>query len=190
MAEETKLYLKRFDSLLKGLWDLETLGVGASDFIDASVSVIDQFRATYLIEDSRYVVFWSWKRPKEQLNIPKNYGLCVARLKSTLKIFSDEFKEMCGAKFREQLVDGIIEQVTGTSNTVQHYLPFRPILKENEERIVYDASARMKAGQSFNDFLYVGPSLTRNLVGLLIGFRMKTIGLMADIVKGFPSSRA
>ncbi|XP_057296268.1 uncharacterized protein LOC130625227 [Hydractinia symbiolongicarpus] len=69
-----------------------------------------------------------------------------------------------------------------------HYIPHHVV--ENPEkdkiRIVYDASAKTKkSNQSLNECLHRGPVILEDLAGLLMRFRTKKIGLIADIEKAF-----
>ncbi len=188
-TEETKVvamsdYEVKSNALLQRLWDLETLGIRASEFMDVSAAVIEHFRSTCRFENGRYVVCWPWKGPKVDLKIPTNYRLCVARLKGMLRSTPLAVLQKCEEKFREQLTDGIIEVMTVGCHT-PHYLPYKPIMKENKLRIVYDASAKTKSGRCLNDFLHAGPSLTKNLVGMLIFFRFGAYGLLSDVEKAY-----
>jgi len=50
--------------------------------------------------------------------------------------------------------------------------------------MVFDASSSTN-GPSLNDCLHPGPSLTTTLFGVLLRFRAKNIGLVADLEKAF-----
>ncbi|XP_065665633.1 uncharacterized protein LOC136087055 [Hydra vulgaris] len=69
-----------------------------------------------------------------------------------------------------------------------HYLPHRPVIREDKVttklRIVFDASAT-SSGPSLNDCLHSGPSLTTLLNRVLIRFRVNNIAFIADIEKAF-----
>ena len=50
---------------------------------------------------------------------------------------------------------------------------------------MFDASAASSTGHSLNDQLLAGPSLYPPLVPILVNFRMKVMGMTADIGKMF-----
>ena len=53
-----------------------------------------------------------------------------------------------------------------------HYLPHKPVVRHYKAitklRIVFDTSAKVDGLPSLNDCLYVGPSLTSSLFGVII----------------------
>lgn len=51
------------------------------------------------------------------------------------------------------------------------YLPHRATIRNDKIRVVYDASAKTKSNHSLNDLMHAGPSLTEDLVKLLLNFR-------------------
>ena len=70
-----------------------------------------------------------------------------------------------------------------------HYLPCRAIVKENREttkvRIVFDGSVHSPSEPSIIDVLYYGPCLLPLILDILIRFRTKKIGIVADVKKAF-----
>ena len=94
----------------------------------------------------------------------------------------------------EQLQNGIIEQVYPSLMEPHdqriHYLSHHPVVHENatttKVRIVMDASAKITAdAPSLNECLYTLPSLTRDIIDILIRFRWYRIGIVSDIEKAF-----
>ena len=93
---------------------------------------------------------------------------------------------------KDQHEKGIIERVNEKSKEGErkHYIPhhavFTPARDTTKVRIVYDASAKTKkTNLSLNECLYRGPVILEDLCGLLLRFRMKRIGIIADIEKAF-----
>ena len=69
-----------------------------------------------------------------------------------------------------------------------HYMPHHVVFKKSATtplRIVFNASSRPNKGQSLNDCLMTGPSLTAKLHKILIQFRQGTYAVTADISKSF-----
>ena len=72
----------------------------------------------------------------------------------------------------------------------QHYIPHHAIIKpENNStklRVVYDASAKTKkSNPSLNECLHRVPVILEDICGLLMIFRTKKVGIVADIEKAF-----
>ena len=72
----------------------------------------------------------------------------------------------------------------------QHYIPHHVIIKpENNStklRVVYDASAKpKKSNPSLNECLQRVPVILEDICGLLMIFRTKKVGIVADIEKAF-----
>ncbi|UYV77129.1 hypothetical protein LAZ67_14003397 [Cordylochernes scorpioides] len=107
--------------------------------------------------------------------------------KLTQKVQFVPYDEVFRSWFRENL----IEEVDGEGiKPIGHYLPHRPIYKVQSEttpiRPVYDASCKAsKRSLSLNECLETGPNLIELLPEILIRFREKKIGAIADIRKAF-----
>ena len=93
---------------------------------------------------------------------------------------------------KDQHEKGIIERVNEKSKEGErkHYIPHHAVLTSTKDttkvRIVYDASAKTKkTNLSLNECLCRGPVILEDLCGLLLRFRMKRIGIIADIEKAF-----
>ncbi|XP_066912160.1 uncharacterized protein [Clytia hemisphaerica] len=128
--------------------------------------------------------------PYEILN--DNFETSKRRLRSVLlKHFksNEELLKTYDTIIKEQIELGVIEEVP-TSSTPENafYLPHRPVCRDDrittKVRMVFDASSSTY-GPSLNDCLNPGPSLTTSLFGILLRFRAKNIGLVADIEKAF-----
>ena len=87
---------------------------------------------------------------------------------------------------------GIIERVEQSEKAQPchqiHYLPHHSVVREDKLttklRIVYNASAR-ENGPALNDCLHTGPTLTPDILDILIRFRVQPIALVADTEKVF-----
>ena len=93
---------------------------------------------------------------------------------------------------KDQQEKGIIKRVDEKSKEGErkHYIPhhvvFTPAKDTTKVRIVHDASAKTKkTNLSLNECLYRGPVILEDLRWLLLRFRMKRIGIIADIEKSF-----
>jgi len=146
--------------------------------------VMKHFQDTRRIENNRYVVSWPWK--VENPRVPSLYHVSKRRLEAMLKSTPDAVLAKSMDILSKQKELGIIEEAPRKAGKVYHYLPWRPILeKDGKVRLVNDASAKPKDGPSLNDLIHVGPSLTKNLVGLLLHFQLRAVAMTADIEKAF-----
>ena len=128
--------------------------------------------------------------------LPDNFELSSGTLISTLKWLKKDpplLKEY-DRIINEQLQNGIIEQVYPSlvepHDQRVHYLSHHRVVREDaattKVRIVMDASAKITAdAPSLNECLYTEPSLTRDIIDILIGFRWYGIGIVSDIEKAF-----
>jgi len=88
---------------------------------------------------------------------------------------------------KDQLDKGIIERVDQSEKAQPchqiHYLPHHSVVGEDKSTtnlsIVYDASAR-ENGSALNDCLHTRPSLTPDILDILLRFRVQPILLVAD----------
>jgi hypothetical protein len=168
---------------LTQLWSLEALGIKPQELEDKSEAVLKSFADTTRIEDGRYVV--RWPRKKENFSLPTNYRMCMTRLKSNTARMSEELRLQLHEHFKLQEKEGIIERAPLKTHHIVHYLPYKTVIRNDKLRVVYDASAKTKSGLALNDVLHAGPSIVKDIVGLLFGYRMNPTAVLADIEKAF-----
>ncbi|XP_036347133.1 uncharacterized protein LOC118756475 [Rhagoletis pomonella] len=66
---------------------------------------------------------------------------------------------------------------------IPHHCVLKPSSTSTKLRVVFDASCRTTSQRSLNDIQMIGPTLQRELVMLLLSFRLHRFALTADIVK-------
>jgi thymidine kinase len=177
--------------LLTRFWRLEELGINDdANRNDDDIAMEAFLKTVKRNEDGRYICSWPWKMSNKDL--PSNFTRSLGRLRSTLrKLNTDqELFTKYQAIFDEQLANGIIEEVKkGQRDGTVHYIPHQPVINPlkttTKIRIVYDASCKTSNGKSLNDYLFKGPVLLPDLVGMLLRFRMTPIPLLADVEKAF-----
>ena len=126
-------------------------------------------------------------------SVPTNYTVSLSRLKSQVKRLRSmpDVLDSYDNITKEQLRNSIIEEVPELETSARtSYLPHQAVIRVDVEttklQIVYDASAKEgKNGTSLNGCLHVGLPLTPLLVDILLRFRPKRIGIVADIEKAF-----
>ena len=70
-----------------------------------------------------------------------------------------------------------------------YYLPHHPVIRPEKlttkMRMVFDASSKSGGEKSLNESLYSGPSLTAELFGVLLRYRVFNVAVVGDIEKAF-----
>ena len=185
LPSEEEQYCSRFS-------DLETFGIKPDEEVSP---VLDQFNKGIVFngETNRYRVALPFiGRLKDKLQ--SNYSLSKTRLDSLFKtkIRKPEHAEFA-RKYQEIISEqeklGVIERVADTTGDAVggvHYIPHHGVFKDGSDklRIVYDGSSSL--GEiSLNDCLSRGPSLTNELIEMLMRFRTPDVVLTGDIAKAF-----
>ena len=89
--------------------------------------------------------------------------------------------------------DGIVERVNETDVPEPgevYFIPHQAVVRKHAAstrlRIVFDASSKARSDfASLNECLFTGPSLTPEIMNVLIRFRVWKFGLVADVRKAF-----
>ncbi|CAG7733698.1 unnamed protein product, partial [Allacma fusca] len=144
---------------------------------------------TTRIPDGRFEVALPWIEGHPPLK--SHEDIAIKRLETTVKKLEaigriDDYQ----AVFNDWLAEGIIEEVPKSEiENSCHYLPHRAVIKENSEttkiRPVFDASAKGKGGTSLNECLEKGRNLLELIPKIIVGFRLRKIGIVSDIQKAF-----
>ncbi|VDL75199.1 unnamed protein product [Nippostrongylus brasiliensis] len=153
--------------------------------------VWDSFNKTVEHRQDGYYVRLPWKAAHPPL--PDNKALAVRRLISTWNSLQKDVDllDQYDAVFQEQLNLNIVEEVNDNTHAEQivHYIPHQAVLTPHKTttklRIVFDASAHYKNCPALNDVLHRGPVILPSLFGILLRFRIGSIGIISDIEKAF-----
>ncbi|GFU42294.1 integrase catalytic domain-containing protein [Trichonephila clavipes] len=180
------------DMCISDLWKLDSLGitdpVETKTKLEIQKETLNHFQKTISVDISgRYEVALPWVLDNKLLS--SNRKLAENRLESTKR------KLIATGKFEEYqdvldlwLSGKIIEEVNDDKENFVHYLPHRPVIKENSTskiRPVFDASARTKGSPSLHDCLEKGPNFIEVIPTILNRFRKYKIGVISDIEKAF-----
>ena len=102
--------------------------------------------------------------------------------KDTMQLYAAQIKDMLERKVARKLSDQEIRDYGGPI----YYLPHHEILKPESSstpcRIVFNSSCKLR-GHILNDYWAKGSSQINNLCGILVRFRERYVGAVADISK-------
>ena len=171
--------------------DLETFGIK----VDQEISpILEHFNNTIKFnrETNRFIVRLPLIR-KFLNKLEDGYNISKVRLDSLFSKIRNpvhsKFAQMYCKIIEEQESLGVIERVSDKSHERNAcYIPHHGTFKKGSEklRIVYDGSYKTSAGKiNINDCLSPGPSLTNELIEMLMRFRTHDVVLTADIEKAF-----
>jgi hypothetical protein len=184
--------LTQGDLSIQDMWKLETIGIqdqaeqiSREDF-DSEVKKRLQQNSTREL-DGRYVVRLPWI--DESIRIPSNEGVAEKRLiRATEKLKTQGEYQNYDKIFRDWETEGIIEKCRMRSDN-EVFLPHRPVFKPESlttpVRPVFDASCKVGKNRSLNQCLEKGPNMLELIPAILLRFREKKIGVVADIRKAF-----
>ena len=180
---------KVLDRKVKELYELETLGITEVDSVEETFTKDIQF------EQGHYKIKLPWREHHDIL--PDNYQLSVGRLNSTLKRLRKdpsllkEYDNVIQEQIKSDIVvevrPNLIEQTeVGRVHYLSHHCVVRQDATTTKVRVVLDGSAKMSAeSPSLNECLYTGPSLTPNILDILLRFRSYKVALVSDVEKAF-----
>nr|CAD2193831.1 unnamed protein product [Meloidogyne enterolobii] len=178
---------------LATFFGLHSIGMDDTMLPEDKDEVMQNFKKNLTFVDGRYQISLPFNSQIHAL--PTNYRHAKMRLSSTLKKLRqinaiDQYQ----AILDDQLAKGVIEVVKNPNESTGpvHYLPHRAVVREDKNttklRIVMDASARppsQRSAPSLNNCLHTGPLLLKQLVGILLRFRLMDRVILADIEKAF-----
>ncbi|GFW21875.1 integrase catalytic domain-containing protein [Trichonephila clavipes] len=190
---ETLLSLHVSDLDISELWRLDTIGI--KDLGEnQSKRELEEAAKLHFLEnvkrdhEGRYMVNLPWIKDHPPLTscrkiAEKRLANCVKSLEKVGKL--SDYEEV----FNEWENEDIIEKVESHQEIdEEHYLPHRPVFKENSTtkvRPVFDGSAKEKNSPSINDCLEKGPNLIELIPSLINRFRFGKFGVIADIKRHF-----
>ncbi|XP_037529425.1 uncharacterized protein LOC119406767 [Rhipicephalus sanguineus] len=154
---------------LQKFWDLESMGITEDPEKKPSDDrVIQYIRETMEFKAGRYQVRLPWK---ENVTLCDNKAVAEKRLMQVTKKFwknRDDLQAYDKAirEYFEKEIAENVEEPAGTDvrNKFVYYMPHQAVIKKERTttkiRIVFDASSSQNPGESLNDNLENGPTLT------------------------------
>ena len=168
---------------------LESIGILPEE--KENDEIVERFQKSIIYKNNHYHVELPWNEKINQ--VPSNRGICLQILdKTILKLKNSNNYNAYDAVFKQQLQDGIIEQIDlPHPNSKAHiFLPHRAVIKTQEQvttkvRPVFNASLRVNGNPSLNDASYKGPNLLNEISSLVLRFRSNKYVLLSDIKQAF-----
>lgn len=185
-----KINMKRF-------YAFKTLGVQApscscpkTTMTKEDTMAMELFEASCAKEENCYVIGLPWKRDPNLL--PNNYTLAERRLeslerslsknKTKAKMYNDGIEEYIVKGWARPLSEEELNQDTKPVYYLLHHGVYRPDKPSTPLGVVFDPACKYQ-GVSLNSFLYKGPCLIGNLLGVILRFREDPVALAGDISK-------
>jgi len=172
------------DVALEQYWKTETM-----EYDDVAINN-DLLKDPVPMPNGRYQVSFPWKPGKIMWSSYENEALnrlkfVLKRLKSE-KLLS-EYDEIIKNYVKNDIAEKVPKQETGGQI---RYLPHHPVVRRDKSstkvRSVLDASAKRGSNDlSLNDCLYEGDNYLKNLMGVLLRFRVNLYAMTGDIEKAF-----
>ncbi|XP_063923045.1 uncharacterized protein LOC135137352 [Zophobas morio] len=168
-------------------WELETVPPATIVSPDDALCEKLYSESHYRNEDGRYVVALPFKSPRPIF--PTSRELAVQRflwLEKRLQR-NPELYQQYSAFMQEYLDLNHMElaDVPSGDSSAFFYIPHHSVLKPDslttKLRVVFNGSASLPHQSSLNDHLYVGPKLQRDLISILLTFRLHKVVFVADI---------
>ena len=152
------------------LFNLEAIGISEID------SVHESFTKDIKFVDGHYVVSLPWRQHHDIL--PDNYEL--------LREYDRVIQEQSQMGIIEEVKPTLINHMKDRVHYFSHHAVVRKEVITTKVRVVMDGSAKVKANApSLNECLHARPSLTPNILDILIRFRWFKVALVSDIEKDF-----
>ncbi|KAF0748221.1 Uncharacterized protein FWK35_00023001 [Aphis craccivora] len=174
------------ESLMERFWEVEEPDQAPSQFTDEGCCEA-KFKAESIIDETgRYSVPLPFRQDVPPPTFNGMRRIAAKRFEHLERKL--EQNEKLGVAYREFMAEyEALGHMTIAQSPGRYVIPHHAVWKQgiihNKLRVVFDASARCDSGQSLNDALYVGPKLQRDIVDVLLGFRLYRFAFSSDICK-------
>jgi len=174
------------ESLMEKFWEVEEPEEAPPQFTDQGCCEA-KFRAeSFIDETGRYSVPLPFRQDMPLPTFDGMKRIAAKRFEHLERKLTQD--EKLGIAYREFMTEyEALGHLTVAQNPGLYVIPHHAVWKQgishSKLRVVFDASARCDLGQSLNDALYVGPKLQRDLVDVLLGFRLYHFAFSSDICK-------
>ena len=176
------------DRKLDNMFNLNSLGIKET-FTDYDQYHLDKFDSQIEFNNGYYEVSLPWT--DKIADVKSNYNVAKSVLDRVLvNLDENKMYDKYNAVLKQQLDDGIIEQIPLSDVSNKIWIPHRPVVKTEDNvttklRIVLNCSLKGKDSPSLNESAYPGVDLLSNLLELLIKIRNNKYLVISDIKQAF-----
>ncbi|XP_075210326.1 uncharacterized protein LOC142317656 [Lycorma delicatula] len=178
--------LNNLEDLISSFWRIEELPIERSKTFEEEACEQNYTNHVKRQSDGRFIVSLPFfTDPTITLGDSKEHA--IKRLRSLEQRFSrqPELKQAYTEFLNEYLENGEMEQATSLHEpNLTYYLPHHPVIKESSSstrlRVVFDASSKTSTDNSLNNVLMIGPTFQRDIVTILLSFRIPIYVFTAD----------
>ncbi|KAJ8980478.1 hypothetical protein NQ317_013231 [Molorchus minor] len=168
---------------IKSFWELEE--IPTLQFLSAEDEFCEKlFKETHIRdENGRYIVQLPFKS-EPQFDTESSRKMALRRFHSLEKrlLTNPELYKKYSEYIRDYIDNDYLELISENSRPANcFYIPHHVVSKSDKIRIVYDASAKTEQNISLNDTLLVGPKLQKDIVTILLHFRVHAVAFTCDI---------
>ena len=179
---------------IERFWEIDSYATKQAPS-DSGMSAEDR-RALSILESStvkeegHYKTALLWKG---EPNLPNNRAMAVSRLHSTERKLKKnpelarKYQDVINSYISKGHAKKLTPEESKGMTSKTWYLPHHAVLNPNKPgkvRVVFDAASKYDR-VCLNDKLLAGPDLLNNLVGILMRFRSRKIGIMVDVEQMF-----
>ena len=171
--------LSIYRAQLSSAWELEGIGIQSDE--PESDAIIPQ--PTWNEEESKFEAKLLWK--SDDRPVP-NFEKSLTRVERTLSKLSTSQPQQYDSFMESKLSENIIAESPPEWKdlTKQFFLPHRALF-DGKFRVVFDGSALDGIGKPLNSYMTAGPNMLPKLLSILLRFRIKKIGMQADVKGAF-----
>lgn len=184
----------RVEKIVREFYSTENFGVRLAE---RRIESDEDTRARAILESTtvrignRFQTGLLWRA--DDTSLPDSYAMALQRLKQVeSKMRRDQmYADLYTRQIADYVSKGYARVLTADEAAVRNgrtwYLPHFGVQsahKPGKLRVVFDAAASVN-GTSLNDVLIKGPDMNRLLISIMYQFRMRAIGVCADIAEMF-----
>lgn len=191
---QAEVHEKRLDEILKFYYSIESLGIKPPTDDVASLEerrALETMKSTMRKQGDKFEVGLLWKH--DDIRLPESYQMALNRLRCLEARMrrKPQLAEAVHDQMRNTIEKGYARKIDPKELDQdlprKWYLPVFPVENPNKPgkvRNVFDAAAKSN-DVSLNDCLLKGPDQNSSLLGVLLRFRERRIGIAADIREMF-----
>lgn len=169
------------NELIKKLWEINEV-YDPLPLSEEDQYCVDEFARTVVRQESRYVVSMPLK-PGAMLGESRHMALRrLFQIEAKFKRDSD-YHQQYVEFMREYISLGHMRKASRNPEPLHCYICHHAVSVDRKFRVVFDGSVPTTNGFSLNSIQCTGPRLQRDLIEIVMSFRMGRIALSADIVK-------